>query len=91
MIDNGILTFTQAEYDEFIRSEPGASRYFRKYIGGDEYINGFHRWILYLRDASPTDLRDLPQVRERIQQVRTYRAASRRPSTRAMAPYGSWG
>ena len=86
MIDNGILTFTQTEYDEFIRSEPGASRYFRKYIGGDEYINGFHRWILYLRDASPTDLRDLPQVRERIQQVRTYRAASRRPSTRAMTP-----
>ena len=86
MIDDGILTFTQAEYDEFVRAEPGADRYFRKYIGGDEYINGFHRWILYLRDASPNDLRDLPLVRERIRQVRAYRDGSRRASTRTMHP-----
>ena len=89
MIDNGILTFTQSEYEEFVACEPGSKRFFRKYIGGDEYINGFHRWILYLADASPAELRHLPRVRERIRQVREYRAASRRPSTVAMSAYPS--
>ena len=87
MIDNGILTFTQSKYEEFVACEPGSKRFVRKYIGGDEYINGFHRWILYLADSSPADLRHLPRVRERIRQVREYRAASRRPSTVAMSAY----
>ena len=87
MIDNGILTFTQNEYEDFVAHEPGAQRFFRKYIGGDEYINGFHRWILYLADSSPSDLRNLPHVRERVRQVREYRASSRRPSTVKMSAY----
>ena len=87
MIDNGILTFTHSEHDDFVAGEPGAQEFFRQYIGGDEYINGFHRWILYLADASPSDLRHLPRVRERIQEVRKYRASSRRASTVAMAEY----
>lgn len=87
MIDNGILTFKQSEYESFVQREPGSEKFFRKYIGGDEYINGFHRWILYLADASPSDVRQLPEVRERIRQVREYRASSRRPSTIAMAAH----
>ena len=86
-IDNGILTFKQDDYESFVAKEPGSQRFFRKYIGGDEYINGFHRWILYLAHSSPSDLRQLPEVRERIRRVREYRASSRRPSTVAMAAY----
>ena len=87
MIDNGILTFRQDEYEEFVAREPGSQKFFRKYIGGEEYINGFHRWILYLADSSPSDLRSLSEVKDRVRSVREYRAASRRPSTRAMAAY----
>ena len=86
-IDNGILTFKQDDYESFVAEEPGSQRFFRKYIGGDEFINGFHRWILYLAHSSPSDLRQLPEVRERIRRVREYRASSRRPSTVAMAAY----
>ena len=87
MIDNGIFTFKQDDYESFVAKEPGSQRFFRKYIGGDEYINGFHRWILYLAHSSPSDLRQLPEVRERIRRVREYRASSRRPSTVAIAAY----
>ena len=87
MIDTGILTFTHSEHEDFVAGEPGSRKFFRQYIGGDEYINGFNRWILYLADSSPSDLRDLPRVRERIQRVRQYRASSRRASTVAMAAY----
>ena len=87
MIDNGILTFQSDEYEDFIAREPGSQDLFRKYIGGDEYINGFHRWILYLADSTPSDVRHLPEVRERVRRVREYRAGSRRPSTVAMSAY----
>ena len=87
MIDNGILTFSEDEKEAFLVSEPEASKFFRRYIGGDEFINGFHRYILYLRGATPTELRQLPMVAERVAAVRAYRAASRRASTQRMADY----
>ena len=87
MIDNGILTFKEDEYQDFISREPGSKKFFRKYIGGDEYINGFHRWILYLAGSSPSELRNLPEVRKRVRLVRKYRASSRRSSTVAMSAY----
>ena len=87
MIDNGILTFSEEEKQAFLESEPMASKFFRRYIGGDEFINGFHRWILYLREATPTELRQLPMVAKRIAEVRAYRAASKRVSTQKIAEY----
>ncbi len=87
MIDNGILTFSKEEKESFLAVEPFASRFFRRYIGGDEFINGFHRWILYLREANPTDLKQLPMVAGKVAEVRAYRAASARASTQRMANY----
>lgn len=87
MIDDGILTFDDDAYRKFISIEPESEQFFRKYYGGDEYINGFYRWILYLRDANPAQLRNLKYVSEKIAAVRTYRAASLRPQTQVMAQY----
>lgn len=87
MIDNGILTFTHQEMAHFLEAEPGARSLFREFLGGEEYINGFTRWILYLADADPAQLRQLPMVLERMRRLRDYRAASSRPSTQAMAEY----
>ena len=87
MIDDGILTFDEAEYQAFVAEEPEAKPLFRKFLGGDEYINGFYRWILYLADADPATLRALPLVQERMRRLKAYRASSKRPSTIAMAAY----
>ena len=87
MIDNGILTFNEDGKEAFLASEPAAFRFFRRYIGGDEFINGFHRWILYLREATPVDLKQLPMIARKVAEVRAYRAASKRASTQKMADY----
>ena len=87
MIDDGILTFTHEERGQFLELEPNAKPLFRKFLGGDEYINGFSRWILYLADAEPSLLKALPQVSKRMRLLREYRASSNRPSTKAMAAY----
>jgi hypothetical protein len=87
MIDNGILTFTHAERADFLEAEPAAKPLFRKFLGGEEYINGFTRWILYLADADPALLRSLPLVSKRLAELRKYRSSSNRPSTQAMAAF----
>jgi hypothetical protein len=87
MIDSGLYTFEDDEYRQFVALEPEAESLFRPFLGGDEYINGFHRWILYLRDVGPTTLKGLKLVSERISAVRAYGAKSERPQTQAMAAY----
>ncbi|WP_371811101.1 type IIL restriction-modification enzyme MmeI, partial [Caulobacter sp. S45] len=85
MIDNGILTFLDHERAAFLAEEPAAEPYFREYLGGDEYINGFTRHILYLANANMREVRTLPLIADRIRQVRAYRTSSDRPSTKLMA------
>ncbi|MCB1416523.1 MAG: class I SAM-dependent DNA methyltransferase, partial [Nitratireductor sp.] len=85
MLDKGLLTFETEEMQAFVENEPASKKWFRAYLGGDEYINGFQRYILYLRDISPTELRGLPMVGRLVAEVRKYRGASSRPATKKMA------
>ncbi|MFT3728795.1 MAG: hypothetical protein QM759_13305 [Terricaulis sp.] len=87
MIDDGHYTFTSEEKAAFLEQEPDAGPLFARYVGGEEYINGMERYILYLPDASPDLLRNLPLVSERVRRVRDYRSQSQRDSTRKMADF----
>lgn len=72
-IDGGWLLFTPEEKAEFLREEPNAAPYFRRWIGSDEFINGIERWFLWLRDADPAAIRAMPTVRRRLDAVRRFR------------------
>ena len=85
MIDNGLYTFSKLEKIEFLDNEPSAHDLFRKFIGGDEYINGYYRWILYLRDVDPGRLKSLPYVLDLVRKVKDYRSSSKRVTTKKMA------
>lgn len=84
-IDGGHYIFTDKEREEFLAAEPGAEAYMRPYIGSREFLHGGSRWILHLGEASPSDLKNLPKVRERIQKVREFRLDSESPPTQALA------
>ena len=86
-IDNGNYIFKAEERAAFLREEPGAEPYLRPYVGSREFLQGGERWILALQDASPTDLKAMPKVVERMQAVRAFRAKSKRKSTLAIADY----
>lgn len=72
-IDGGWYLFTPEEKAEFITQEPGARKFFRRWIGSDEFLYGIERWFLWLRDAEPAELRDLPLTRKRIAAVKRFR------------------
>lgn len=84
-IDGGNYLFTDEEKADFLAKEPGAAPYFKEWLGSDEFINGWHRWCLWLGDAAPNDLRKLPECMKRIEAVRQFRLASKSAGTRKIA------
>jgi hypothetical protein len=84
-IDGGNYLFTEEEMREFVAREPASSRYFRRWIGSDEFINGYFRHCLLLRDCPPDRLRRMPECMRRVEAVRAFRLASGSGSTRRIA------
>lgn len=76
-IDGGYFLFTDEEKASFLETEPQAAPYFRKWLGADEFINGWQRWCLWLGDTSPAELRQLPKSREVVRFVREFRLGER--------------
>jgi len=74
--DGGHLILTDEEKTALLDAEPGAAKFVRRFTGSEEFINGNMRWCLWLESAEPTELRGLPLVMERIEQVREFRKQS---------------
>ena len=75
--DGGFYTFTDEEKEEFLSIEPKASKFMYRFLGSKEYINNTQRWILFLKDAQPNELRELPKVLDRVQAVKDFRLSSK--------------
>jgi len=84
-IDGGHYLFSNDEKNEFINKEPLSEKYFYKWIGGDEFLNNKDRWCLYIGNANPSELKNLPYVIEKIKLVREFRLNSQRKSTLKLA------
>jgi hypothetical protein len=87
IVDNGIYLFSPEERSRFLEVEPSAKKLFLPVVGSQEYIRGEERWILMPRLASPSELKNLPMVVERVKAVREYRSSSRKEATRKLADF----
>ncbi|MEI6279190.1 MAG: type IIL restriction-modification enzyme MmeI [Verrucomicrobiae bacterium] len=85
--DGGHFLLTPQERMELISAEPDAAQLIRPYMGGQDFLNNQERYCLWLKDAAPGLLRRLPGVMARVEAVRTFRLASRAPTTRAFASH----
>lgn len=83
--DDGALLLSDADKIDLLAREPAASALVRPFISAREFLNGESRWCLWLVGVSPTVLRSLPHVMERIERVRSFRQASKAASTRRLA------
>jgi hypothetical protein len=85
--DGGNLLFTNEEKEEFLTAEPNAAKFIKPLLSAHEFINGEKRWCLWLKDASPAEMRRLPEIMKRVESVRIYRSESGRAATRKLADY----
>lgn len=83
--DGGNLIIEANEIDDFLKNEPLAKPFIKKLVGAREYINNLPRYCLWLKDATPSQLRNMPLVLERINGVREMRLASRDKGTQRLA------
>ena len=83
--DGGNLIVEADDIEAFLAREPKAKQFIKKLIGSKEYINNKPRYCLWLKDVSPTVLRQMPAVIERIDGVRKMRLASSDAATRRLA------
>jgi hypothetical protein len=84
-IDDSNYLFTEEEKDNFIKIEPQAKKYMRRWLGSDEFLNGWHRYCLWLGECSPAELKAMPEVLKRMEAVKKFRLASKSAPTRKLA------
>ena len=84
-LDGGNLLLSDQDKNEFLIKEPKAEKYIKPLISAYEFLNGEKRWCLWLLDAEPGELKQLPEVLKRVEAVKKFRLASVAPSTQKFA------
>ena len=79
--DDGNLIIEAEDYEDFIKNEPAAEKYIRRYIGAREFIHNELRYCLWLVDCPPDELRKMKFVYERVKAVREFRLKSKDKDT----------
>lgn len=84
-IDGGNYLFKKEEMDEFIKKEPKSASYFHLWYGSEEFIHQKPRYCLWLGDCSPKEINEMPLCKQRVENVRLLRLASKSAGTRRLA------
>lgn len=86
LIDGGnFVVGGQEEYETVIKQEPGISKFIRKYYNAKDLLNnGETKYVLYLEDCSPHEIRNSRFIRDRVQAVYEFRANNESPSTNVL-------
>ena len=84
-LDGGHLLLSDIEKSEFILKEPKAEKFIIPLISAYEFLNGEKRWCIWLVDAEPSELKQLPEILKRVEAVKKFRLDSVAPSTQKFA------
>ncbi len=84
-VDDGNLIIEADDYDDFVKKEPNATKYIRRFVGAREFLHNTSRYCLWLDGITPKELNSLPLVKERVNKTRAFRLASKKAATRKFA------
>jgi len=79
--DDGNFLFTDKEKEAFLQKEPDSERFFKPFVSAKEFLHNEKRWCLWLKDIKPHEIKNLPEVEKRIQNVKKMRLQSRKAAT----------
>lgn len=86
-VDDGNFFFNDKEKEKFLLSEPKAEKFLKPFLSAKEFLNNENRWCLWLTGVSPSELKALPKVVERVENVRRFRQLSSKQATQKLAVY----
>lgn len=87
--DNGGLIFTVEQYWNLVSVNPAAKKFFRKFLGSSDSINGELRYCLWIEDNQAEEANSIPEIAERFSITKNHRLESSRPETNELSniPY----
>jgi type II restriction/modification system DNA methylase subunit YeeA len=80
--DGGFYLLNDDEKELLIQKDIYAEKFIKPFLGGREFLRNINRWVIWLVDANPNDLKKSPEVLKRIEQVKQFRLNSKAKSTR---------
>lgn len=79
--DNGNLLLNENERLDLLSAYPQAKIYIRPFLMGKEFLNNIPRYCIWLKDISPSEIKSIPPIYERVQNVKKFRESSKRVQT----------
>ncbi len=86
-LDNGILSFNESEYLQFITKEPQSKKWFKKWITGNSFIKGITLYCLWLSDFDIKKINNYPLIKNKIEKVTLFRKNSKSSQKFANTPW----
>ncbi len=83
--DGGHFVISPEEYSEILQKEPELEQWLKLYIGAEEFIKGKKRWCLWLKKASPKDIKNSHILYDKVQAVKNFRLSSKAKTTNGYA------
>ena len=85
--DGGNFLLSSEEKEELLNIEPLAEQVIKPILSAHEFLNGKERFCIWLKDVNPTLIKSLPEVQNRIENVKKLRSSSSREATRKLAAF----
>lgn len=83
--DGGHFIISEEEIAEMLDKEPALAAWLHPYMGADEFIKGKQRWCLWLKNASPLDIKKSKILYEKVEAVKAFRLESKAKTTNGYA------
>ena len=77
--DGGKLILSTEEKNNIIRACKKAEKFIKPLIGAEEFINGKQRWCIWLYNEKESEYLNIPEFKQRIEELRAIRLVSSRP------------
>lgn len=83
--DGGNLILSKEEKDLMEQKDSSCSKWIRKYLGADGFLNDETRYCLWLKDCTPNELKAMPEIMRRVSLVKEMRLKSTKVPTQRKA------
>jgi len=80
-VDGGHLILNTDELDLLLSNFPDATKFTKKILGSQEFINGNQRWCLWITDTDLNEASQIPFISNRIKKVEEFRLLSKKAGT----------
>lgn len=84
-LDDGNYTISNEEYEEIIKSDKNAIKFLKPFIGAKELLHSIKRYCVWLKGASPAEIKECKIIYDKVVKVQEWRRQSTRKNTVELA------